>query len=216
MGIARACDGALIRQFRYGPYGELTGIDALQSDGTTLAALDADTPIDAWHLFQGMLYDEEFGGTHLDGAYYVNARTYLPALGRLIQRDPNGQALMLSSALAMNTQTQYALAGFIAVAQYNDGMNLYGFVRNNPNTGRDPSGQFSLMDVMTTQSLRSYLRTGGVLAGIGLAGAGVFGGIRSGYQVQLNGGTPREIATAAVLGAGFTGYKAFARVMNAV
>ena len=48
VGIARACDGALIRQFRYEPYGALTGIDALQSDGTTLAALDADIPIDAW------------------------------------------------------------------------------------------------------------------------------------------------------------------------
>ena len=82
VGIARACDGAMIRQFRYGPYGELTGIDALQSDGTTLAALDADTPIDAWHLFQGMFYDEEFGSTHLDGAYYANARIYRPDLGR--------------------------------------------------------------------------------------------------------------------------------------
>ena len=41
--IARDCDGDLIRQFRYKPYGSLTGINALQSDGTILAALDAET-----------------------------------------------------------------------------------------------------------------------------------------------------------------------------
>ena len=92
VSIARACDGALIRQFRYGPYGEMTGIDALQSDGTTLAALGADTPIDAWHLFQAMFYDEEFGSTRLDGAYYA-----IHAVAPVMKRQGEGWIINIAS-----------------------------------------------------------------------------------------------------------------------
>jgi guanyl-specific ribonuclease Sa len=89
----------------------------------------------------------------------------------------------------------------------------YEYLRSNPINRTDPTGLFSTTDLLTAQSWCAYLRTTGTLAGIGVGIAGVYGGFRSGFEAQLNGASSREIAIAAVKGAGYTGYNAFARVL---
>ena len=126
--------GSLIRQYGYRPYGALDSAE--YGSGNTVPYDTSPTSLYTWQLQKGLWYDYE------TGQYQNRGRHYSPTLGRFLQRDPNGQALMLSSAHSMNAQTQYAFARFTAAAQYADSMNLYGFVGNNPNTGLDPSGLF--------------------------------------------------------------------------
>ena len=134
VGIARACDGELVRQFRYSPYGELTAVE----DGTGATASNAGT----WHLFQGLWRDHDTGLDH------ARNRDYASWLGRLIQADPNQTGLIVANALAMNGQTQAAFAALLPRGQYSDGMSLYQFAGSNPGNSVDPAGRKSYASVM--------------------------------------------------------------------
>jgi RHS repeat-associated protein len=206
VAIAKA-DGALHEQYFYEPYGTLLAAENYNGDSIDIAA--APQTIFALLFHKGLWRDHE------TGTYQNRNRFYIPALGRFGQPDPYGSGLVLATALLRNGQVASAAAGVSSTAQYADGMSPYQYVGSSPVMNRDPSGLFALQDLLTAQSLSAYLRTTGTFAGIGLAGAGVFGGLRSGYEAQLSGATTKEIATAAVLGAGYTGYQAFARILVA-
>lgn len=143
------------------------------------------------------------------------AAEYNARFGRFLQTDPNGTGLILSPSLGYLGSNPTVTVSMAYQLQYGDGMNFYQYLRSNAVNHTDPTGLFTVTDLLTTQSLSTYLRTAGAVTGIGSGVAGLFGGIRSGYEAQLLGGTPRDIAIAAVKGAGFTGYKAFARVLIA-
>jgi len=132
-----------------------------------------------------------------------------------MQPDPNGTGLVLTPGLRYHGMNPTVTVSMAYELQFGDGLSFYEYLRSNPPTHHDPTGLFSLPNLLTTQSLSAYLRTSGTLAGIGLGGAGIFGGLRAGYQAQLHGASSREVAMAAVRGAGITGYKAFASVLFA-
>jgi hypothetical protein len=69
---------------------------------------------------------------------FARNRMYNPSLGRWMQRDPAGtkQTPPMARNLSDSQFTQPDSAG-----QYADGPNLYQYVRSNPITGLDPSGQ---------------------------------------------------------------------------
>ncbi len=140
VGIARDCDGTLIRQFRYTPYGELEAVE----DGAGIP-LAPGTSVDAWHLFQGMFYNPETRDPntdpeHFGGQYSVDPRIYVPPLGRYLQRDPNGMALVLTPGLRYQGDTVDVAADFALDGQYYDGMNPYQFVGSDPVDRTDPAG----------------------------------------------------------------------------
>jgi len=94
VAITNDCNEAnVVRQFRYTPYGELSA-----TEGRCGVALGSSDYVEAWHLYQGLWYE---AGADL---YYNRARYYDPTLGRFLQRDPNEQALILTSALSMTGQ----------------------------------------------------------------------------------------------------------------
>jgi len=154
VGIARECDGSLIRQFRYEPYGTLTasedggGVAVDYDPANPSNPIDPTNPINAanqslletWHTFQGLRYEP---GT---GLLDARTRWLNPPLARFNQRDPNEQALVLASVMAMNGQTRDFSARFVADGQYIDGPHLYHFARCNPGTYTDPSGMYSQFD----------------------------------------------------------------------
>jgi len=145
------------------------------------------------------------------GLYHTNARYYHPRLGRFIQRDPNELALLYATAMAMNAQTHAVMADVTAAAQYGDGMHVYEFAGSNPTNGLDPTGLFSYAELLESQYLRDSIR----YSTYGLGLAGLYGGLRGGYEAQLRGGTAKQIAISAVRGAGLTGYNAIAAVLVA-
>ncbi len=146
VGLARASDGEIIRQYRYSPYGKLTDAEGLTLDTNgdcTFGPLTSDIDLlGTFHTFQGLLYDpfagdQEHAGL---GTNHARNRLYRPPLARFLQQDPNGQALAIANALAMNGQTRAVFASLSASTQYADGLNLYQFVGSNPNAWNDPSG----------------------------------------------------------------------------
>ncbi len=54
VGLAKACDATLIRQYRYTPYGRLT--HAEDGDGAPLDTTGP-SPLESFHLFQGLWVD---------------------------------------------------------------------------------------------------------------------------------------------------------------
>jgi hypothetical protein len=154
-GLVRACDARVIRQFRYEPYGQFTAVEGLDTSNTSYPMVEI-TNSQLYETFQGLhsyWHDAETistahgaatnsAGTAFDltGHYVMGVRILPPHFGRPNQRDPNGQALVLTNVLASNAQTKSAFAFVDAAMQYADGMSPYGLFLDNPNTNRDPSG----------------------------------------------------------------------------
>ncbi len=80
---------SLWTQYRYEPYGKLAACEGMQADPDYFS-----TALVNLHYFQGLMYDRE------TGLYYSRARYYDPETGRFNSPDPNGQALVLMTALA--------------------------------------------------------------------------------------------------------------------
>ena len=74
------------------------------------------------YMFTGRRYDSETGN------YYYRARYYEPYIGRFMSSDPLG------------TTPDDKNIGFEPTMQYEDGMNLYAYVGNNPVNMKDPQG----------------------------------------------------------------------------
>ncbi|MCH7752231.1 MAG: hypothetical protein IH898_08770 [Planctomycetes bacterium] len=114
VGLARECDGALIRQYRYEPYGQFeldgAGLEIGQEDGAgaTIAPLNSRL---SWHGFQGLWLDAETGLLYARGRYLKSID------GRFLSPDPNGLGTILTTVLAMNAQTLRALASIGVQAQ---------------------------------------------------------------------------------------------------
>ena len=64
---------------------------------------------------------------------------YNPRTGRYLQRDPNGQALVLQ-ALRHNAENPMVTVSMAYQLQFGDGMNFYEYLRSNPLNHWDPSG----------------------------------------------------------------------------
>ncbi len=172
VGITRACDGELIRQYRYTPYGRLT--HAEDGDGAPLDATGP-SPLESFHLFQGLWVDPLSANPLSTGLvlYNARAREYDPGTGRFLQNDPNGQALAIANALAMNGQTRAVFASLSASTQYADGLNLYQFVGSNPVNRIDPTGlRMADFDwVLETEDYEDEL-TGHKIATLGMLNEG--------------------------------------------
>jgi hypothetical protein len=144
VGIARSCDGKLIRQFRYGPYGEIVAAEAVTYSGinNSIAAADATTAPESWHLFQGLWYDPETvnaAAGHL-GMYHNRTRYVPPHIGRFHQRDPNETGLLVATAMLYNARTPEAFVSLVPGAQYSDGLSPYQYLASNPVNRTDPMG----------------------------------------------------------------------------
>jgi RHS repeat-associated protein len=135
--------GSLMRQMEYHPYGRMKSIES----GSGVVKPTAITPFD----FQGRWRDPE------TGLIYFRSRYYDPVTARMISPDPNGTGLLLSSALAMNAQTQTVFISLALTSQYDDGINLYLFAGGNPITGTDPSGLFSYLELAGSQGVQGDL-----------------------------------------------------------
>jgi RHS repeat-associated protein len=89
---------------------------------TTILAPNGSTPratssVGNSYMYTGRRLDKEFASSSEDAVYYYRARYYLPPLGRFGSRDP---------------------------LRYADGMSVYGYVKSNPMTNRDPSGTYAV------------------------------------------------------------------------
>ena len=134
VGVVRDCDKTVIQQYAYKPYGELLAVE--DADGNAVDLTSSPNDLITNQLFQGLELNQE------TGQYVAGIRIVDPPIGRFLQPDPNGQALMLGTAMAMNGQTQLAFVSLSPRGQYTDGQHLYQFVGSNPITQTDPSGQF--------------------------------------------------------------------------
>ena len=201
VALVDAASGQPRYQFRYAPYGDFEAYEVVAADGTA-TGLDltvyppttddpdaATTPALYPFGFQGLWFDQVSHG------YNNRAREYNLDLHRFLTQDPNGQALVLSSALMMNAATPMALAGFDPAAMYADGMNAFEFVGSNPVNWRDPSGL--LLGLALSTDLRAR-NAGIVLTGAALATAlildlaptgqwGVTGASGPGFDIFLRG-----------------------------
>ena len=140
--------GAVLSQYTYGPYGDLRAAEvrpshdfpphAIGHQGLFFVRLDGDP-------------DDPPLETGAKGLYYNRNRWYSPELGRFMQRDVNETALPILTAYAFNGETIDILLGsFKGQGLYNDGMNLYTYVCSNPPRYVDPSGNFTLPEMVTT------------------------------------------------------------------
>ena len=155
-----------------------------------LAAVMALTPVVTTPTSaKGMWYDRE------TGMYYARGRYYHPTLGRFVQRDPNGQALMPANLLRFHAAPPGVYPGMMPRGQYADGMNLYQFVRGNPINRTDPTGMFTYTELAASGAIYGGL-TGGTL-----------GWMRS-YATYSDEGSMWQQATSAFIGAGIGGFTA--------
>jgi len=108
--------GKIVERYSYDVFGEPTIRDS--GDVTRDSSAYGNR-----FMFTGRDYDDE------TGLYYYRARYYSPAIGRFLSAD------MLGTVPDGGYRNQFA-----ATTQYEDGMNLYTYVGNNPVMKTDPMG----------------------------------------------------------------------------
>ena len=132
---------------------------------------------------------------------------YNSKLGRFLQADPNGQALVLQ-ALRHNAENPMVTVSMAYQLQFDDGMNFYEYLRSNPSIGTDPSG------LMTKEQILARASIGAFVAG------SMLGGTRT--AIDLIGGrdkhnyTDIEIAILISRNAGLTGLAGVAAALIGV
>ena len=123
-------NGTLIEQYTWDPYGQ-------QLIAETVATPAPDNRVG----HQGLFY-YHFGQS---GLYYNRNRWYSPKLGRFITKDPNESGLLtLPGFDMMGAGPSVNPRGFDAEYHYINGLNLYGYVQNNPLVLTDPAGLLAL------------------------------------------------------------------------
>ena len=159
--------GDLVEQYSYHPYGQYSAAETVTAGTPT--SIDLSTGLGSLRVskgHQGLWRDPE------TGLYFTPGRYYDPILGRWLQRDPNQTAMLINSAMASNGQTMAVLASLSATGQYNDGLSLYGYLRNNPFNGVDPAGSMTLTELASTMGIQ-----------------GVVGGVVNGFVAKMAGGS---------------------------
>ena len=91
------------------------------------------------------------------------AAEYNPKLGRFMQADPNGQALVLQ-ALRHSATNPMVTVSMAYQLQYGDGMNFYEYLRSSPIARRDPGGTRSYVEIMASVGIQTAL--GGMVNGM--------------------------------------------------
>jgi YD repeat-containing protein len=123
-----------------------------QYDSTGAALLSEDTYL--WPItrvgWQGLFADRLDGDAFSpavatgvsDAIYQVRNRTYMPELGRFMQRDPNASGQMTASSEAKfgANPMWYVANGFNSEAMYQDGLNLFAYGGANSLRNHDPLG----------------------------------------------------------------------------
>lgn len=131
--------GQMLSQYVYDPYGSLAEADEF--------APHADNRIGHQGLFFQALAGGGPSGAMQPGAvgiYYNRNRSYAPALGRFMQRDPNATGLPIFKAYLFNGQAASQCWKLLVNMNqlYGDGVNLFAYLSSNPLTHRDPSGLY--------------------------------------------------------------------------
>ncbi|MBI4719511.1 MAG: HNH endonuclease, partial [Planctomycetes bacterium] len=123
-------NGTLVEQYAYTPYGETLAME--NGSGTPLPA---GTQPALSLAFQGMWRHPTLG------LYFsTSGRLYSPALGRWMQRDPKGSALLNTDIMRWHARTMNDTPTLEPDGQYIDGLNPFGFVRCNPAVASDATG----------------------------------------------------------------------------
>lgn len=132
----------VVRQWTYGPYGEVLTSDHLGASieshighkGLFLDRIDPEAPVTTGPESPRLVPDAH-------ASYHNRNRTYQPTLGRFLQMDPNASGMALMSASASHGSGIAALGiAFSMQGMLGDGMNLYQYLGGNPWARSDPMG----------------------------------------------------------------------------
>ena len=176
--------GNVKTQYHWDPYGELLAADlALNVPRNRVG-------------HQGLFVDRLDGATtQLQFArnaailYQNRNRTYAPALGRFLQRDPNGTGVLLVSALtARRSGDRLRYPAALSVERhYVDGLSAFAYVRSSPYSHCDPFGteEFSLSGVLANSAAQAQINA------MRLAGASAAG--LSSLVASFNGAASEEL-----------------------
>ena len=110
-------NGTIVESYEYDVFGEPTIYDYAAHQEVE------ESSVGNPYMFTGRRFDSE------TGLYYYRARYYEPYIGRFMSADPLG------------TVPDDKNIGFEPTMQYEDGMNLYAYCRNNPVNYIDPEGK---------------------------------------------------------------------------
>jgi uncharacterized protein RhaS with RHS repeats/predicted GIY-YIG superfamily endonuclease len=149
--------GVVKAQYTFDPYGEVLAAEVASGmprnrighQGLFFDRLDAATAA------------EQLGRGYA-GVYYNRNRTYLPGLGRFLQRDPNGTAQRCPEfATSLGGAASSPNATFNPRQLYSGGTNLFGYVQQNAVNRTDPMGLFDvgLLGVMMGSTTLEELQT---------------------------------------------------------
>ncbi len=154
--------GTVLEQYTYEPYGALIAAELYYPHAMNRAGHQGlfferfDGSYDDYTLFrvvQGTAFI-----TGAKGLYYNRNRFYSPSLGRFTTRDPNETALPIITAVEFHGNRLRSRALVLGVQElYDDGLNLFLSRNSRPVSLIDPTGLFSLLDLVDTASLKTYV-----------------------------------------------------------